>query len=203
MLLMLFLIGTFGLNFPIFISTMAVGVFHAGASDYGLLSSMMAIGIGRRRAARRAGREQPRFALLLIGAAGFGVGCSAGGADARATGCSALALVVIGVAAQTFTTLDQQPGAAVDRAGHARPRDGDPARHRAGRHADRRADRRLGGEPFGPRWALAVGAFAGLAAAGAGFYARSNIPSVPSTGRGAQSQGRELREAQDPATREV
>ena len=30
MLLMLFLIGTFGLNFPIFISTMAVSVFHAG-----------------------------------------------------------------------------------------------------------------------------------------------------------------------------
>ena len=43
-LFMLFLIGTFGLNFPIFISTMAVGVFHAGAGQYGLLTSMMAIG---------------------------------------------------------------------------------------------------------------------------------------------------------------
>jgi hypothetical protein len=31
-LVMLFLIGTFGLNFPIFISTMAVGVFDADAS---------------------------------------------------------------------------------------------------------------------------------------------------------------------------
>ena len=29
---MLFLIGTFGLNFPIFISTMAVSVFHVGAA---------------------------------------------------------------------------------------------------------------------------------------------------------------------------
>src|SRR5580692_2244523 len=43
-LFMLFLVGTFGLNFPIFISTMSVTVFHAGASQYGLLSSMMAAG---------------------------------------------------------------------------------------------------------------------------------------------------------------
>ncbi len=38
------LIGTFGLNFPIFISTMAVSVFHAGAQEYGVLTSIMAIG---------------------------------------------------------------------------------------------------------------------------------------------------------------
>src|ERR1700733_10114869 len=43
-LLMLFLIGTFGLNFPIFISTMSVSVFHAGANQYGFLTSTMAIG---------------------------------------------------------------------------------------------------------------------------------------------------------------
>jgi len=30
---MLFLIGTFGVNFPIFISTMSVRVFHAGAGS--------------------------------------------------------------------------------------------------------------------------------------------------------------------------
>ena len=42
-LLMVFWIGTFGLNFPIFISTMAVTVFHAGAHQFGLLTSMMAI----------------------------------------------------------------------------------------------------------------------------------------------------------------
>ena len=39
-------------------------------------------------------------------------------------------------------------------------------RHRDGRHADRRADRRLGRRQFGPRWALGVGALAGFAAAG-------------------------------------
>ena len=35
-LVMLFLIGTFGFNFPIFVSTMAVRVFHSGARGYGL-----------------------------------------------------------------------------------------------------------------------------------------------------------------------
>ncbi|GAA4504450.1 hypothetical protein GCM10023095_32450 [Pseudaeromonas paramecii] len=44
MAIMLFLLGTFGLNFPIFISTMAVQAFHADAKGYGLLSSIMAVG---------------------------------------------------------------------------------------------------------------------------------------------------------------
>lgn len=35
-MIMLFLIGTFGLNFPIFISTMAVSVFHTDARGFGL-----------------------------------------------------------------------------------------------------------------------------------------------------------------------
>src|SRR5262249_54677294 len=43
-LFMLFVVCTFGLNFPIFISTMAVTVFHQGAGGYGLLMSMMAAG---------------------------------------------------------------------------------------------------------------------------------------------------------------
>jgi MFS family permease len=43
-LFMLFVISTFGLNFSIFISTMAVKVFGAGASQYGLLTSMLAAG---------------------------------------------------------------------------------------------------------------------------------------------------------------
>src|SRR5471032_2447734 len=72
-LLMFFLIGTFGLNFPIFISTMSVTVFHAGAGQYGLLTSMMAIG-SVAGALLAAGREKPHSALLLAGAALFGFG---------------------------------------------------------------------------------------------------------------------------------
>ena len=74
-LVMLFLIGTFGLNFPIFISTMAVSVFHTDARSYGLLSSIMAIGT-LAGALLAAGRGQPRFVSLLIGAVMFGFGCA-------------------------------------------------------------------------------------------------------------------------------
>src|SRR5262249_35429967 len=73
--LMAILVGTLGLNFPIFISTMAIAVFHADAQGFGLLSSFMAIGTVA-GALWNAGRAQPRFALLLNGAAVFGVGCT-------------------------------------------------------------------------------------------------------------------------------
>ncbi|WP_095201965.1 MFS transporter [Mesorhizobium carmichaelinearum] len=101
-LLMLLLIGTFGLNFPIFISTMSVSVFHAGASQYGLLTSTMAIGSvsGALLAARR---EQPRLAFLLAGAAIFGFGFSLA-AIMPSYWLFGVALVAIGVSAQTMTT---------------------------------------------------------------------------------------------------
>ena len=73
-LVMVFLIGTFGLNFPIFISTMAVTVFHAGAGEFGLLTSIMAVGRSPARCWPLGGRS-PRRALLA-GARVFGVGCA-------------------------------------------------------------------------------------------------------------------------------
>lgn len=100
-LVMLFLIGTFGLNFPIFISTMAVRVFHTDASGYGLLSSIMAVGTIS-GALLGAGRDKPRFEALLIGAAIFGLGCTLA-AIAPNYWLLTGALFVIGVAALTFT----------------------------------------------------------------------------------------------------
>ncbi|HWL21377.1 MAG TPA: MFS transporter, partial [Bradyrhizobium sp.] len=101
-LLMLFLIGTFGLNFPIFISTMSVIVFHAGAGAYGLLTSMMAAGsvLG---ALMVAARPKPDIPVLLLGAAIFGLGCAAAAVMPDYVLFS-IVLVVIGVAAQTVTT---------------------------------------------------------------------------------------------------
>jgi MFS family permease len=100
-LVMLFLIGTFGMNFQIFISTMSVKVFHAGASQYGFLTSIMAIGtvFG---ALLAAGREKPRFALLLAGGAVFGLGCALA-AMAPNSWLFGAALVIIGLSALTFT----------------------------------------------------------------------------------------------------
>jgi MFS family permease len=163
MLLMLFLIGTFGLNFPIFISTMSVTVFRAGASQYGLLSSVMALGsvAGALLAARR---ERPHIAILLAGGAVFGFGCALS-AIMPNYWLFGLALILIGVSAQTFTTtvnsmvqLSTEPAM-------------------RGRVVAILLAIALGGTPigapivgwvadaWGPRWALGIGAGSGLGAA--------------------------------------
>ena len=167
-LVMLFLIGTFGLNFPIFISTMSVTVFHAGAGQYGLLTSIMAIGTIA-GALLAAGREKPHIALLCPGAALFGFGCALA-AIMPNYWLFGLALVVIGVSALTFTNstnslvqLSTEPAM-------------------RGRVMAIRLAIALGGTPigapivgwvadrFGPRWALGVGAAAGFAAALVGLH---------------------------------
>ena len=162
-LIMLFLIGTFGLNFPIFISTMAVNVFHSDAGAFGLLSSIMAVGT-LCGALFAAGRERPSLAKLAAGAGVFGLGCTLA-ALAPGYWWFAASLVVIGAAALTFTngTNSVMQLAA------------EPAMR--GRVMALRIGVALGGTPigapivgwvanqFGPRWALGIGAAAGFAAA--------------------------------------
>jgi MFS family permease len=162
----IFIIGTFGLNFPIFISTMATVVFHQGAGEYGVLSSVMAIGsvAGALLAARR---EKPRVALLFVGAAVFGVGCTLA-AVMPGYLLFALALIVVGVSAQTLTTS----------ANSVVQLSTDP--HVRGRVMAIYMAIFMGGTPlgapivgwvadtFGPRWGLAVGAGAGFASAAVG-----------------------------------
>jgi MFS family permease len=168
LLLMFFLIGTFGLNFPIFIATMAVSVFHKGPGQYGLLTSVMAIG-SIAGALLAAARTRPRLANLLGGAALFGAGVAlAAGMPSYAL--FALALVPVGVAAQTFTTT----------ANSLVQLSTEPAMR--GRVLAIMLATALGGTTFGgpmvgwvadrlgPRWALAVGASSGFAAALVGLH---------------------------------
>lgn len=162
-LFMLFLIGTFGLNFSIYISTMAVGVFHAGAHEFGLLTSIMAIG-SVAGALLSAKRLQPRMTLLFTAAALFGVGFVFA-AIMPNYWMFGLALIVIGAYAQTFTTT----------ANGVMQLSTDPDMR--GRVMAIFLAVALGGAPmgapivgyvadtFGPRWALAVGAAAGFGAA--------------------------------------
>ena len=161
-LIMLFLIGTFGLNFPIFISTMAVSVFHSDARAFGLLSSIMAIGTIS-GALLAAGRERPQFASVAAGAAIFGLGCTLA-AFAPGYWWFAAALVVIGVAALTLTNTTNS----------LMQLSTTPAMR--GRVMALRVAVALGGTPIGapivgwvadhlgPRWALGVGAASGVAA---------------------------------------
>jgi MFS family permease len=73
-LAMVFLIGTFGFNFPVFISTMSTIEFGQDATGFGLLSSILAVGAltGSLLAARR---ERARFGVIVFASAAFGVAC--------------------------------------------------------------------------------------------------------------------------------
>lgn len=167
-LFMLFLIGTFGLNFPIYISTMSVSVFHAGAGQYGLLSSIMAVGsvIGALLSARR---EKPNIALLFVGALVFGVGLTLAALTPNYW-LFGLALILVGVASQTFTTT---ANSTVQLSTEASMR---------GRVMSILLALTMGGtligapivgrvaDAFGPRWGIGVGASAGFAAAMVGIY---------------------------------
>jgi MFS family permease len=64
-------IGTFGFNFPVWLSAYADDVFHAGAGAYSLFNTVMAVGslVGALLAARRG---TARLRLLIAAAAAFG-----------------------------------------------------------------------------------------------------------------------------------
>lgn len=162
-LVMLFLIGTFGFNFPVFISTMAVNVFHTDARGFGLLSSIMAIGT-MSAALLAAGRDKPKFGTLLLGTGVFGIGCALA-AFSPGYWWFAAALAVIGVAALTFTIATNSMMQLSTK----------PAMR--GRVMALRVGVGLGGTAigapivgwvanhFGPRWSLGIGAISAFLAA--------------------------------------
>jgi MFS family permease len=172
-LIMLFLIGTFGFNFPIFVSTMAVDVFHSDARGFSLLSSVMAEG-SLAGALFAAGRKKPGMGSLLTGAAVFGAGCTL---CALAPGYwwFAGALAVSGAAVMIFVNgtnsmiqLSTEPSM-------------------RGRLMALRVGIGLGGMTigapmvgwianyFGPRWSLALAAGAGFAASVVAAFSLANV----------------------------
>ncbi|MGO4701434.1 MFS transporter [Dyella sp. 2RAB6] len=166
-LLMLFLIGTFGLNFPIFIAAMVVKVFHGEANQYGLLTSLMAAGsvAGALFAAQQA---RPRLGYLLGAALCFGIGCVLAAVMPTYVWFGVM-LMLVGMAAQTYTTstnslvqLSTEPAM-------------------RGRVIAIQFAIAMGGTPIGaplvgwvadtlgPRWSLGLGALSGLAAVAVGL----------------------------------
>jgi MFS family permease len=160
---MLFLIGTFGMNFAIWTSAMAVSVFHTDAHGYGMLSSIMAVGtVGG--ALLAAGRSRPFFVHLLAGCAVFAVGC-AFAAIAPNYWLFGGALALVGVAMLTFLN-----------SSNALMQLTTPPPLR-GRVMAIRMGIALGGTPlgapiagwvadqWGPRWSIGIGVLAGILAA--------------------------------------
>lgn len=162
---MIFLVGTFGMNFPIFASTMAVE-FGQGAGEFGVLSSALAVGavVGALLAARQ---ELPRKSLLLVATAMFGVGCTIA-AVMPTYWAFALVLPLVGISAQTFmTTANSTVQLSTDPEVRGRVMAIYMAIFMGGTPIGAPIVGWVANE-FGPRWALGVGAASGFAAAFAG-----------------------------------
>lgn len=167
--IMLFLIGTFGFNFPIFISTMAVNVFHSDAGRFGLLSSIMAVGTVS-GALFAAGQKRPSLSSLLAGTGVFALGCTLAALApgywwfAAALAVSGAAVLIFANGTNSILQLSTEPSM-------------------RGRIMALRVGVGLGGmtigapitgwvaNHFGPRWSLALGAGAGFAASVVAVYA--------------------------------
>jgi MFS family permease len=167
-LLMLFLLGTFGFNFAIFVSTMSVTVFHGNSSQYGLLTSAMAAGTmsGALLSARR---EHPGMVLMAVSSAAFGISVALAAIMPNVV-LFGVVLFFVGLAALTFMTgSNSMMQLTTERA-------------MRGRVLALRIAVVMGGTPigaplvgwvvdhFGARWALGVGALAGVAAAAVGVF---------------------------------
>ncbi|WP_416966179.1 MFS transporter [Streptomyces sp. Agncl-13] len=92
-------IGTFGFNFPVWLSAYADDIFHAGAGAYSLFNTLMAVGslIGALLAARRG---TTRLRVLIAAAAAFGL-LEVVAAVAPSYWLFALLMVPIGIAGLT------------------------------------------------------------------------------------------------------
>lgn len=101
-MVLVFVLGTFGMNFQITTALMATKEFGKGAQEFGLLGSLMAVG-SLSAALLSARRAQPRLRVLLTAMAGF-VAATAAAALAPSYAVFALALVPVGLAALTALT---------------------------------------------------------------------------------------------------
>jgi MFS family permease len=102
-MVLVFVVGTFGLNFQITTALLAKQVFHRSATGYGLLSTALAVGacVGAVLATRR--RTRPSLLFLLLAAMAFGLLEILAG-SMPGFGATALMLVLVGLAMLTFTT---------------------------------------------------------------------------------------------------
>lgn len=163
-LTMVAILGTLGFNFPIFISAMARIEFGEGAGEFGVLSSVVALGsvAGALLSARR---ERARLRTVTLASAGFGASMLAAALMPNPL-TFGVVLVLVGFSGLTAMATAN---------GYVQTTTAPAMR---GRVMGLYLAVFLGGTPigapltgwvadaFGPRWSLGIGAASGLIAAG-------------------------------------
>jgi len=166
---LVFVLGTFGMNFQMTTALMATAVFHKGAGAYGLLGSIMAVG-SLSAALLSARRRNPRLRILLAALAGFSV-ASAASALASSYIWFAVLLIPVGLTALTvLTTANSMVQLSVDPAMRGRVMALYMAVFMGGTPL---GSPLIGwiGSAWGPRWTILVGSVAtGLAVLVATVY---------------------------------
>jgi MFS family permease len=166
---LVFVLGTFGMNFQMTTALMATGVFHKGPGAYGLLGSIMAVG-SLSAALMSARRPNPRLRILLVAFAAFAV-ASAMAALAPSYVWFAVLLIPVGLTALTvLTTANSMVQLSVDPAMRGRVMALYMAVFMGGTPL---GSPLIGwiGSAWGPRWTILVGSLAtGLAVVAAMLY---------------------------------
>jgi MFS family permease len=103
LMVLVFFVSAFAINFYTALPIMAANVFHRQADGYGTLFTLLAVGTlaGSLLAARRSARHTPGPRLLIAAAAGFGVAEAVAGLMPNYLTCC-LMLVVVGFGMMTF-----------------------------------------------------------------------------------------------------
>ncbi|AEF53269.1 MFS transporter [Marinomonas posidonica] len=101
--IMSFLICCFGMNFPVYLSSMTVQVFEGQADQYGFLVSMMAIGSITGAIVTASRKSSPSFHFMIYVAGFYAVSCFAV-ALSSSFWLFAIMLITLGLGAQLFTT---------------------------------------------------------------------------------------------------
>jgi len=166
---LVFVLGTFGMNFQMTTALMATAVFDKGAGGYGLLGSIMAVG-SLSAALLSARRPNPRLRILMVALASFVV-ASAAAALAPSYIWFAVLLIPVGLSALTvLTTANSMVQLSVDPAMRGRVMALYMAVFMGGTPL---ASPLIGwiGSAWGPRWTILVGSIAtGLAVLAATMY---------------------------------
>ncbi|WP_235876978.1 MFS transporter [Saccharopolyspora terrae] len=173
-MVLMFCVGTFGMNFENTFAVMARNVFGRDADGYGILITMLAVGTltGATLAARRSGKSGSRLRLMLIGAGVFGALEAVAGL-LPTYWLFAACLVPVGVAVMTFTTsANSTVQLAVEPTMRGRVMGLYMLLFMGGKPLGGLASGWLA-EVFGPRWPLVLGGLLSLAAAVGGAVALS------------------------------